>query len=504
MPKALRATTGRLLTRFRKIGRRWRRLRWRITPSSWRRNVEIVSEFSHHSYQRQLVSDISTILDAAGVEHLILDSRTLDRPELVVAGDDRLRVIRSLRAASHTTPWWMAVSYQRTTGRFAPARRSRRVASTSALVVNRNLVAPNGIDLIDDHCGAAITFWTRQESATPTTGGGMLAAGTLVAPAPNGVLDHIEAELWHDAQADGHRLPDEFPHLLLVTEPVDAVYIWGDNVDPLPTNEDGLRYSLRSLQAYADWSHRIWIVTDQQVPSWLRSDERLHIIRPHEVSTASEFSDGLHRRTIESQLHRIPGLASHYFVLTPNVLFGRPTNPELFFHGDRLLRLSPAAQLIDPGEVHSEDLPDTVAAKNSREFFREHFGRTITATLGAAPRAQLREVMSELDQAYPELSADLHHRTAAGGVDGASWISVGQYYAFITGRAVPGSLVHRDLDTTKADFPRTVESWLVGGLPHTLRLSGSASTSVSDERAAHIQDFLDSAFPLPSRWEKTS
>ena len=37
-------------------------------------------------------------------------------------------------------------------------------------------------------------------------------------------------------------------------------------------SRDELRYSLRSLQAYAPWVRHVWLVTDQQRPRWLADD----------------------------------------------------------------------------------------------------------------------------------------------------------------------------------------------------------------------------------------
>ena len=73
---------------------------------------------------------------------------------------------------------------------------------------------------------------------------------------------------------------------------VDLVYLWVDGNDPewrarrnaltgraeslegedcrgRYADNDELRYSLRSVERYAPWIRRIFIVTDRQVPRWL-------------------------------------------------------------------------------------------------------------------------------------------------------------------------------------------------------------------------------------------
>lgn len=525
MPRALRAAAKNALTGFRKARRRLHRTGWKVIPQAWRRHTEVVAEFSYYRYQRQLVDDLSDALHAADVAHVILDLRLLDRPHIVVAADDRHTVLRTLRTLPRST--WIAVVQQRTMGRFAPARRRRRVGQASAMIINHNLVSPTGIDLIDDSAGIQISFWTRLDESTPTTGGGVLAAGTLVAPAPNGVLDHIEADAWHEAQSSAHRLPAQFPHLLLVNEPVDAVYTWVDGDDPAwrarkaaadpvnderPadaataarfTNRDELRYSLRSLQANADWIRRIWIVTDQQVPAWLRQDERLQIVDHRDIFTNPDVLPVFNSHAIESQLHHIPGLASHYLYLNDDVFFGRPVTPELFFHGDRLMKFFLSPRLLDLGVANADDVAVAVAAKNNREFIKDHFDRIITAKLRHAPHPQLRDVMDDFEAAHPELFAKVSSSRFRSRDDYALCSSLGQYYAFATRRAVPGQLVHGYVDTDSPDLHHIVESWLAGHQVHALCINDAETVDSKAGRAAVIQDFLDSYFPLPSRWERT-
>ena len=48
-------------------------------------------------------------------------------------------------------------------------------------------------------------------------------------------------------------------------------------------NEE-LRYSLRSLEQYAPWVRRIFIVTNGQIPHWLNLDNPRVSIVTHEVN----------------------------------------------------------------------------------------------------------------------------------------------------------------------------------------------------------------------------
>ena len=90
--------------------------------------------------------------------------------------------------------------------------------------------------------------------------------------------------------------------------PIDAVYTWVNGSDPLfrlqleqtvaglgrqpmPRSvtlnrfddNDELRFSLRSLEKFAPWTLRVFIVTNGQVPSWLDTQNPRVTVVPHSV-----------------------------------------------------------------------------------------------------------------------------------------------------------------------------------------------------------------------------
>ena len=92
---------------------------------------------------------------------------------------------------------------------------------------------------------------------------------------------------------------------------IDLVYLWVDGNDPvwltkknefLPADRqvdpqvagecryvenDELRYSLRSVEKYAPWIRRVYIVTDDQTPAWLdTSNPRVRVVSHREIMPA--------------------------------------------------------------------------------------------------------------------------------------------------------------------------------------------------------------------------
>jgi len=103
------------------------------------------------------------------------------------------------------------------------------------------------------------------------------------------------------------------------------------NIDNRDRSVDELRYSLRSLEKYLPW-HKgtIFIVSPNQVPSWLNTNSRVKIINqddllpPHVAPTFNTF-------TIELFLDKIPGITERFIQLNDDYFFKKYIHPSFFF-----------------------------------------------------------------------------------------------------------------------------------------------------------------------------
>ena len=138
---------------------------------------------------------------------------------------------------------------------------------------------------------------------------------------------------------------------------IDLVYLWVDGSDPAwrakrnafigkaqdnsPENckgrtadNDELKYSLRSVEMYAPWIRKIFIVTDEQMPEWLdtsnpqvRVVDLKEIMPPHCLPC---FNSSL----IEKFIYKIPGLAEKFIYANDDMFINRPVTPDTFFASD--------------------------------------------------------------------------------------------------------------------------------------------------------------------------
>ena len=101
-------------------------------------------------------------------------------------------------------------------------------------------------------------------------------------------------------------------------------------------DNDELKYSLRSIEKYAPWIHRIFIVTDNQTPAWLdTSDPKIRIVDHSEIMPAVS-RPCFNATVIEHFICDIPGLAEHFLFANDDMFINRPVTPETVFAEDGL------------------------------------------------------------------------------------------------------------------------------------------------------------------------
>lgn len=511
--------------------RRYHQWSWRVLPRSLRRPFVEVTRFDTWAYLADLTEQTSAALREHGIEHLVLPARPLQLPHIVLRLSQRRQALELLARHGRGTALWLATSRLGGVGRPAPIGWRRwLVPGYAAAVLTRNLVSPKGHPLVHAELGVVLEFWAELTRDTPTTGGGLMPRGTLRAKVPNGILDHASTPLWSLIQANGNRLPDQRPHLLTISEPVDLVYTWVDGSDPAWLarkaaalgkksagysadaaidarfeSRDELRYSLRSVEMFANWARRIWIVTDQQVPSWLREDDRLQVVDHRQIFTDPSVLPVFNSHAIESQLHHIPGLADHYLYLNDDMLFGAPVRPEDFFHGNGIGKFFTSPAVIDLDDHSPDDLAVTAAAKNNRDLAEAVWSRTITNKLRHTPQPQSRRLLADFENEHPGVFDTVMRSRFRSHTDRALPSSLSQYYAFAEGAAVPGRISYGYLDLASPAAATTLELWIARRGMQCLCINDSGgATTAGAGRGQHqiLREFFDEYYPLTSRWEQ--
>ncbi|MCX4830030.1 stealth family protein [Streptomyces sp. NBC_01016] len=308
--------------------------------------------------------------------------------------------------------------------------------------------------------------------------------------------------------------------------PIDAVYTWVDGNDPAWQrrkatakgeayhaesasdarfiSRDELRYSVRSLHLFAPWIRNIYIVTDDQVPDWLREDlPGLRTADHREIFRNPADLPTFNSHSIESQLHHIEGIAEHFLYFNDDMFMGRPVAPHAFFTPTGVARYFPSRNRIPQGPVAPTDTPVDAACKNNRALLHERFGRVITQPMEHIPYALLKSAMDEAERDFPEAWARTSASRFRAITDLSPTSSFALYYAALTGRAQPGSMPFAYLQLAVPDLADRLQRLLDGRNQDSFCLNDAFSTPEDIEAQQELLDgFLTSYFPTPSPYER--
>lgn len=307
--------------------------------------------------------------------------------------------------------------------------------------------------------------------------------------------------------------------------PVDIVYTWVDGGDPSWRAEferwsklsgrdltegafeegrfrsrDELRYSLRSVWAFAGWVRNIYIVTAGQRPEWLADHPRVTVVDHADILPADALPT-FNSHAIESALHRIDGLAEQFIYFNDDVFLGRPVRPETFFtsNGLPLVFLSGARHA---GFVDSGSLDVDRAAERGRQLLERRFGRVAATKPYHTAFPLLRSVLEEIGAEFPDIVKQTAHSRFRAASDLSIAASFGQHYSLATQRGVLGVIrneyVHVESDRLQWHLDR-------------IRLGRDFDTICINEteRRAHdqarrersIREFFEEYFPIAAPWE---
>jgi hypothetical protein len=193
-------------------------------------------------------------------------------------------------------------------------------------------------------------------------------------------------------------------------QPFDIVYTWVDDrcpgfveerakfgqtrhdLDPCRTrdNLDLLKYSLRSIERFAPWRGKIYIVTcSPQIPAWLNRNHPDIRMVYHEEIMPKELLPSFNAFAIESFLQKIPSLTNRFVHFNDDMLLLRPTSRELFetedgrlklYFSNRLprasARIKPSMFPFSAGQINCSRALDRVLGKR-RHLDQAHHPRII-------------------------------------------------------------------------------------------------------------------------------
>ncbi|WP_159611299.1 stealth conserved region 3 domain-containing protein [Glutamicibacter sp. JC586] len=485
---------------------------------------------------------ISRILDEAGMIHWGFPSKSNAASNIHTLAGNGYQLFAALRGSHELSHWYF--QFVRPDGKSVGGPRLVRELKWSKHFHTIRLferVAYNTTSSFRSGAsqGVLLSFW--EESQLPVNV--PTDALTSEAEEEEVVQEVIIAPLWNECCTllpnPIHRESDfvrslseaENPLATHVDFEIDAVYTWVDGADELWQTQkasalnvldeqqfvddavsdarfadhDELRYSLRSIDQFAPWIRKIWIVTAGQVPKWLdTSNPRVEIISHEDIWPDSTGLPNFNSHAIESNLHRINGLADHYLYFNDDFFLTRPLDPSAFFFGNGISKVFFSKAMVEFTEVSGADNASSVAAKNARHLLLSRgyssFSRKFFHTPSPLDKNVVKTAEIEFEDAFRETRAAQFRDSNDIAVSGSFYFN----YALASGHAVPGQIKYDYIDPATTDGRDRMKRVIKRRDKDCIVINDGSTPESTQERAktdAFIRDSLELLLPVKSKFE---
>lgn len=120
--------------------------------------------------------------------------------------------------------------------------------------------------------------------------------------------------------------------------PIDVVYTWkGEEVtdDIRSSYNYELKYSLRSIDLYAPWVNKIYILmNNKEEPSWIKENDKIIIVGHTETFPHPKYLPNTNSNAIETTIVNIKNLSEHYIYFNDDFFLGNNVKYTDFFTYD--------------------------------------------------------------------------------------------------------------------------------------------------------------------------
>ena len=213
-------------------------------------------------------------------------------------------------------------------------------------------------------------------------------------------------------------------------EQIDIVYTWVDGDDPLlqekkkkyidrttsDTLEDAvsdtryknieeLRYSLRSVYLFMPWVHKIYIVVDDcQKPYYINEEHpKIEIVTHSTIFPDSSYLPTFNSQSIETNLHRIPGLLNKFIYFNDDFFVGRYIDPsDLISEDGRPYIFTDFLSFINYYDYLPEN-SHTIASRNTNSFIKSVLQKQRIYNQWHHPVLLEKQMFIRAEELFPEL-----------------------------------------------------------------------------------------------------
>lgn len=96
-------------------------------------------------------------------------------------------------------------------------------------------------------------------------------------------------------------------------------------------NWDIFRYWFRSIERYAPWVNKVFLITNGKFPEWINPDCEKLVLVKHSDYIPEKYLPTFNSKTIELNLGRLKDLSEHFVYFNDDIFINAPITPEELF-----------------------------------------------------------------------------------------------------------------------------------------------------------------------------
>ncbi len=237
---------------------------------------------------------------------------------------------------------------------------------------------------------------------------------------------------------------------------IDAVYTWVNKDDEIwqklwndifPeknldtdrfASKDELKYSLRSLEKFAPWINRIFIVSNCSKPKWLKNHPKLIWVEHESIFPEVTMLPTFNSHAIEACLHRIEGLSEHFIYFNDDMFLNQPCYPNDFFDfmGRSVSYFEPYGMVFE-NNLLDPNMDYLVSSINSYRLLKSTFPIYNPSCLHKhVPYALKKSVLHDMEEKWDDEFKATRYSKLRSNTDVNITSFLYHHYAMATGKAV--------------------------------------------------------------------
>ncbi len=263
-----------------------------------------------------------------------------------------------------------------------------------------------------------------------------------------------------------------------------------------------LKYSLRSIYKFVPFVRKIFIVTNGQVPKWLKAHPKVKIITHDEIFLDKKHLPTFNSMAIETHLHRIPGLGEYYVYLNDDFFFGRGAKISDFYTESGRIKLRFSSGVVPTALPIPGESGWASATKNTNLLLNGLYRHTKRHHVAHTPYPMVKSFVEKMEKKFSHIFQlvsshrfrSIHDYTITNGI-----------LPYMALELRKGYRVHSECITVSYGKNLKREREKIKEIrkkrPLFFCIQDSA-IELSDDRLKYLQSFFECYFPDRAPWEK--